>query len=602
MHKSSCSYRYHDVKHYLELFYQYVLSIWENKVSSVQEFENAPVKANSLEPARHFAASYAGEHVAGTEFVIGALFVTLGVSTYDIIVGLALGNLLAVLMWALVCAPIAVRTRLTLYAYLEKIAGPGIVKIYSVVNGVLFCIIAGAMITVSASAARIPFGIPPQVTWYPSSLSFVLVAIVVGAVISYVAVAGFKKVAQFAEVCAPWMILMFLLGAIAVMPLLIGATDGVDSLNSFADFAKIGDQHIWVEKDNGIGFWHVAAFAWICNLPMHGAMSDMTILRFARKSSYGYFSALGMFLGHYMAWICAGVMGAAAALTLNSTISQLDAGEVAYQALGWAGILAVVIAGWTTSNPTIYRAGLAFQSLNPKWNRIKVTAIVGVFTTIIACFPFAFSQMLDLLGIMGLAIAPVGAIIFTEHWLMGRFGLTQYWSHFSGNNINKPALIAWFGSLFIAGLLNMFAEFHVFFLLIPTWVCATVLYLTFARVMGGRKAFPAETAEEARVFAKRQAEEKSFLQHEQEISAAVDVSLHKSAKTSIAKFIALSSLVCCFVMAIWVFNNGTQGLTTFKEWLIYPSVIYFIFGTIWLTKKEEAETEEIEHLSESTNN
>ena len=596
MFKSSCSYRYHDVKHYLELFYQYVLSIGENKVSSVQEFENTPVKANKLEPARHFAASYAGEHVAGTEFVIGALFVTLGVSTYDIIVGLALGNLLAVLMWALVCAPIAVRTRLTLYAYLEKVAGPGIVKIYSVVNGVLFCIIAGAMITVSASAARIPFGIPPQVTWYPSSFSFVLVAIVVGVVISYVAVAGFKKVAQFAEVCAPWMILMFLLGAIAVMPLLIGATDGVDSLSSFADFVKIGDQHIWIEKDNGIGFWHVAAFAWICNLPMHGAMSDMTILRFARKSSYGYFSALGMFLGHYMAWICAGVMGAAAALTLNSTISQLDAGEVAYQALGWAGILAVVIAGWTTSNPTIYRAGLAFQSLNPKWNRIKVTAIVGVFTTIIACFPFAFSQMLDLLGIMGLAIAPVGAIIFTEHWLMGRFGLTQYWSHFSGNNINKPALIAWFGSLFIAGLLNMFAEFHVFFLLIPTWICATVLYLTFARVMGGRKAFPAETAEEARVFAKRQAEERSFLQHEQEISAAVDVSLHKSVKTSIAKFIALSSLVCCFVMAIWVFNSGAQGLAAFKEWLIYPSVIYFIFGTIWLTKKETVETEEINHV------
>ena len=98
-----------------------------------------------------------------------------------------------------------------------------------------------------------------------------------------------------------------------------------------------------------------------------------------------------MFIGHYMAWICAGIMGAAAALLLKTSITQLDAGEVAYQALGWAGIIAVVIAGWTTSNPTIYRAGLAFQSLNPKWCRVKVTAVVGVFTTIIACFPFVFS-------------------------------------------------------------------------------------------------------------------------------------------------------------------------------------------------------------------
>lgn len=568
-------------------------------MSSVQEFENTPVTANKLEPARHFAASYAGEHVAGTEFVIGALFVTLGVSTYDVIIGLAVGNLMAVLMWGLVCAPIAVRTRLTLYAYLEKIAGPGIVKIYSVVNGVLFCIIAGAMITVSASAIRIPFGIPPQVTWYPSSFSFVIVAVVVGIVISYVAVAGFKKVAQFAEICAPWMILMFLLGAIAVMPMLIGATDGITSINSFADFAKIGDMHIWVEQDNGIGFWHVAAFAWICNLPMHGAMSDMTILRYAKKSSYGYFSALGMFLGHYMAWICAGVMGAAAALMLNSSITQLDAGEVAYQALGWAGILAVVIAGWTTSNPTIYRAGLAFQSLNPKWNRVTVTVVVAFFTTIIACFPFAFSQMLDLLGIMGLAIAPIGAIIFTEHWLMNKFGLTQYWSHFSGNYLNKPALFAWFGSLLLATSLNVFADIHIFFLLIPTWVTATVLYVTFAYVMGGRTAYPEQTAQEAKAFAARQAHEQEFLARDNDISIAADKNLAKSTKTTIAKYIAISSLVCCFVMTVWVFTAGEQGLEAFKYWLIYPSIAYFIFGTIWLTKKEEVETEEIKHFSES---
>ena len=32
---------------------------------------------------------------------------------------------------------------------------------------------------------------------------------------------------------------------------------------------------------------------------------------------------------------------------------------VAYQALGLSGILAVIIAGWATSNPTLYRAGLA---------------------------------------------------------------------------------------------------------------------------------------------------------------------------------------------------------------------------------------------------
>ena len=116
------------------------------------EFETEPVAPGQLQQARQFAASYAGEHVAGTEFVIGALFVAWGVSTYDILYGLLIGNLLAVLTWGLVTAPIATDTRLTLYAYLEKIAGPGTIKLYSVINGILFAILAGAMITVSASA------------------------------------------------------------------------------------------------------------------------------------------------------------------------------------------------------------------------------------------------------------------------------------------------------------------------------------------------------------------------------------------------------------------------------------------------------------------
>ena len=37
------------------------------------------------------------------------------------------------------------------------------------------------MITVSASAVRIPFGIPAQIEWYPTSGSFVAIALIVGA-------------------------------------------------------------------------------------------------------------------------------------------------------------------------------------------------------------------------------------------------------------------------------------------------------------------------------------------------------------------------------------------------------------------------------------
>ena len=83
-------------------------------MDALYEFEREPVSEDKLQPGKHFAGVYAGEHVAGTEFVIGALFVAWGATAYNIFVGLLLGNLMAVLTWTLVCAPIAVRTRLTL--------------------------------------------------------------------------------------------------------------------------------------------------------------------------------------------------------------------------------------------------------------------------------------------------------------------------------------------------------------------------------------------------------------------------------------------------------------------------------------------------------
>lgn len=85
--------------------------------------EQLPVAEHELHGWTHFAGLYAGEHVAATEFVIGATFVALGASTQDILIGLLIGNVLAILSWTLITTPIAVQTRLSLYTYLHKIAG-----------------------------------------------------------------------------------------------------------------------------------------------------------------------------------------------------------------------------------------------------------------------------------------------------------------------------------------------------------------------------------------------------------------------------------------------------------------------------------------------
>lgn len=119
--------------------------------------EQLPVSKHKLHNWTHFAGLYAAEHVAATEFVIGATFVALGAITKDILIGLLIGNIMAVLSWTFITSPIAVETRLSLYTYLNKIAGDYMSKLYNWANVIIFTLISAAMVTVSSTAVRFPF-------------------------------------------------------------------------------------------------------------------------------------------------------------------------------------------------------------------------------------------------------------------------------------------------------------------------------------------------------------------------------------------------------------------------------------------------------------
>ena len=553
--------------------------------------DHVPIPPNKLQPAGYFAGNYAGEHVAGTEFVIGALFAGAGAAASDVILGLLLGNLLAVLTWALVTSPIAVDTRLTLYAYLEKIAGRHFIKLYSVVNGVMFLGLAGSMITVSASAVRVLFNsilpgspIAAQTGYLPTDLRFVLIALAVGAVVVTLAIMGFKRLAQFAGAVVPWMMCMFLVGALALYPMLAAATGATLPAISPGEMWTVLSTQVyqptpmegafWAIPNEAKRFWSIAAFAWVANLAMHGSLGDMTLLRFAKRKSYGWFSALGMFIGHFACWVFAGVMGAGAAYALTTDISALDPGAVATQALGGAGVLAVIIAGWTTSNPTLYRAGLAFQSLNPKWSRTWVTFIVGVVTMVLACSPFVFSQLLGYVGWMGLTLSPVGAIIVAEHWLFKRFGLNRYWNSYRKSGLNLAAVIAWVAAFVVIFGLYFGAGVHQFFLLIPAWITATIVYILCAKGFGAADHYPEARAEESAIAA-RQKYEADYLAS----GAPIDESGGYTKAwwgLQIISYLALIWIVVSATRLLMADGEAYEGLLdTFRSHLIWPTLVFF---------------------------
>ncbi len=447
----------------------------------MNEYEREPVPAKALLGFGSFLGQYAGEHTAGTELMIGPLFVASGVGAFDIVFGLLVGDLLAVLSWLLLTAPIATRARLTLYYQLERICGRNLVTLYNLANGVMFCFLAGAMITVNATAAGVlfDFRMPGLNDLLPNSTGWVLAVLVMGGMIALVAAYGYNFVARVANIAAPWMVLVFIaFGLVGLRQL------GITSLHGIWSSAQ---QVVWkggppLPGQVKFGFWHVMFFAWFCNMAMHIGMADLSVLRYARRTWYAVATASGMYLGHFVAWLAASILYA---VQLQATPGMTDVlpGPMAYRACGVAGLVCVVVAGWTTANPTIYRAGLAFQAVRPSSSRYRVTLVTGLLATIAGMFPAIAMKLLDFVAIYGLVLMPMGAVIFVDFWFSRRFGFLANYAERRGIGFNWAAGLAWVVTLIAAVGLVMAVGIPIFFVGLPGWFVAAFLYTVLSRVL-----------------------------------------------------------------------------------------------------------------------
>jgi len=257
-------------------------------------------------------------------------------------------------------------------------------------------------------------------------------------------------------------------------------------------------------------------FAWFCNMAMHIGMSDLSVFRFARRSWYGVASGTGMYLGHFLAWIAAALLYSVQLYQVDLTPTELQAlagagllekfqshqmvlttdtirqlieqgiwtqppavlpGPMSYRAAGLVGLICVVIAGWTTANPTIYRAGLAFQAVIPKASRFWVTLVTGGIATVAGMFPLITMRLLDFVALYGLLLMPMGAVIFVDFWLIRKFGLQSSYAERSGAAFNWAAGGAWLVTLAVAWILVRYAGLQIFFVSLPGWFIAATLYV-----------------------------------------------------------------------------------------------------------------------------
>ena len=522
----------------------------EQEYYSDSEFEREPVPQRALLGFKSFIGMYAGEHCAGTELMIGPLFIAAGVSAFDVVFGLLVGNALAVLSWIFLCAPIATRARLTLYYQLEKICGRNLVTLYNLANGVMFCFLAGAMITVSATAVGVWFDFPmPGLNdLYPNSVGWVLAVTVVGGLIAIVAAFGYQMVAKFANIAAPWMVLVFFAFGLIGLKQFIDVTG--TTIGSAGDLWTLAKTQIWKGGDPLPGqvkftFWHIAFFAWFCNMAMHIGMSDLSVFRFAKKSWYALASAAGMYVGHFMAWLCASILYAYQ-LHLDPTQTDVLPGPMAYRAAGLAGILCVIIAGWTTANPTIYRAGLAFQAIMPKRSRFAVTLLTGALATVAGMFPAIAMKLLGFVALYGMLLMPMGAVVFVDFWLMKKLGLQSNYAEISKKEFNWAAGLTWFITLGVCWWLVQTDRVEIYFVSLPGWFFAAVLYVL--------------------------------------LNIAYQRNMVELPATKLlSRLLGYASLVAIVVIAV-MFLAGSISLDQLKNYSMIVTAVWFVAAALWMWK------------------
>ena len=199
-----------------------------------------------------------------------------------------------------------------------------------------------------------------------------------------------------------------------------------------------------------------------------------------------------------------------------------------------------------------------------------------------------FTKLLDFVGLYGLLLVPVGAIVFTEHWIFPRLGFTQLWAEKKGVIISWPALISWFAGLGFALVLYYGLGVSLFYLFLPTWFVAMILYIALASVMGARDRYP-----EAEAAAAQPAGKTAPPRDTEAAPAEATLPPPKHDPVLwVARVVAVAALAVCLLWPIWIYIQGVDGFEArfdaFRTWLIVPTLVYFVFGTMWAIRRDRA--------------
>ncbi|MGB7448352.1 MAG: hypothetical protein WA892_04405, partial [Ornithinimicrobium sp.] len=274
------------------------------------------------------------------------------------------------------------------------------------------------------------------------------------------------------------------------------------------------------------------------------------------------------------------------------SIVDIEPGNVAFQALGYAGLVVVVVAGWTTANANLYRSGLAAQGVVPTLSRRKATLIIGVIVLVASAFPFVYRNYLIFITYSGITLVPVGGIIFASYWVLPRLGMTTFWAGHKGVT-NTPALLAWGITLALAACAVGFGLMPVYFAFVPAFILSIVLYVVFAKMMGAAESYPEGEAEDERFN-----ERVDAFHAEQAKRAPTDIDTKdRSSLSKGLRVLWIVALVVIFAMALFVLLGSPDvgAYTDHRDqffWVAGIGTLVYFAAAYWELRRRKAVAEQ----------
>ncbi len=101
--------------------------------------------------------------------------------------------------------------------------------------------------------------------------------------------------------------------------------------------------------------------------------------------------------------------------------------------------------------------------------------------TVAGMFPAIAMKLLGFVALYGLILMPMGAVIFVDYWLIRKFGLKSSYAELSGRTFNWAAGLAWCVTLATAFILVKYAGIQIFFVSLPGWFVAAILYIVLSK-------------------------------------------------------------------------------------------------------------------------